>query len=71
MDGYTADLLDHAHPDCTGRWRREGALWRCDRCSAGHPAGPGVAAAAIRENVLGILLRHLAFQGASDSGKEW
>jgi hypothetical protein len=55
--------VEHDHPDCTGRWRRDGGAWRCSACGAAYPLTPDVARASIRENACGLVLARLTAEG--------
>jgi hypothetical protein len=59
--------IDHLTPDCTGRWEpersRKRSPWRCRVCTAEHPDTPLTRIAAVRENLMGTLLRLLAADG--------
>jgi len=59
--------VDHLTPDCTGRWepdrsRRRGP-WRCSVCEVEYPGTPLTRISAVRENLLGTLLRLLEADG--------
>jgi len=59
--------IEHLTPDCTGRWERDFSRtrgpWRCGVCAAEHPETPLTGIAAVRENLLGTLLRILEMDG--------
>ncbi len=59
--------IEHLTPDCTGRWERDRSRrrgpWRCSVCGLEHPETPLTRIAAVRENLLGTLLRILEAGG--------
>jgi hypothetical protein len=64
--------IEHLTPDCTGQWehgRSDGlGSWRCRACAMEYPDTPLARIAAVRENLLGILLRMLEAHGRLSIG---
>jgi hypothetical protein len=61
-------LLDHSHPECTGKWSldREGggrSAVSCAACGASYPRTAWAEDAGEREHELGRLLAHLEVCG--------
>lgn len=68
------ERIQHADPNCTGKWRIAGVFGnrrvQCDLCNAEHPATPENRQAAVDENSAGTWLKHLAVCGAQLLEKE-
>lgn len=68
------ERIQHADPNCTGKWRIAGVFGnrriQCDHCNAEYPATPANRQAAVDENSAGTWLKHLAVCGAQLLEKE-